>query len=234
MRCLFLSDAHYPRNDIFIDFLIDNYNKYDNIYILGDLFEFYYGYENFFYPHHIKLINALNIISNKTRLVLFEGNHEYRLEKIKQFVNAEVIKDSLIEQIDGKKVFMQHGDTIDTKDLSYRIFRNSLKNSLTLSVINKISPTTLFNLSKSASSFSKKITKSKKIKKIDEAFLNFAKNRIKGGADIVILAHTHRPSITKIDKGLYINSGDFFDNLSYITYETKRGFLLNFYERGKK
>ncbi|MGB9755634.1 MAG: metallophosphoesterase, partial [Desulfurella sp.] len=79
MKALFLSDIHYKGNEEFLVFLDKIYKQYDKIYIVGDLFEFYYGYE-FLFCQHIKLINLLKKVSDEKKVYLFEGNHEYRLE----------------------------------------------------------------------------------------------------------------------------------------------------------
>ncbi len=231
MRCLFISDSHYPKNDAVIDFLLKQYEEFDSIFILGDLFEFYYGYRGFFYSHHLKLINLLNIVSNKKRVFIFEGNHEYNLEAIKEFINVEVIKKELVIKLDDFLVHLEHGDTIDKNDVGYRMFRAALKNRLTLNLIDKISPRFLYFLSQKASQFSKKRLHSKKYRGTDKALEVFAEDRLKNGIDVVILAHTHNPTIKKIGSGLYINSGDFFKHFSYVVYDSKSGFSLEFFRR---
>jgi len=231
MRCLFISDSHYPKSEAIIDFLFKYYDEYDNIFILGDLFEFYYGYRGFFYPHHLKLINLLNIISNKKKVFIFEGNHEYNLEVIKEFVNVEVVKRELVIKLDDFLVHLEHGDTIDKKDIGYRMFRGALKNRFTLKLIDRISPRFLYFLSQKASEFSKKRLHSKKYRGTDEALERFAESKIEDGTDVVILAHTHNPIIKRIENGLYINSGDFFKHLSYVVYDSESGFSLESFRR---
>ncbi len=229
MRCLFVSDAHYPKNDAIINFLLDVYCTFDKIFILGDLFEFYYGYKGFFYSHHIKLINLLGIISKKTEVILVEGNHEYNLENIKAFVNVEVVKRHRIFLIDSLKVYVEHGDSIDKKDISYRIFRAFLKNRITLKIIDNINPSFLYFMSQKASEFSKKRLKIRSYRGTQREFELFAKKIIDNGADIVVLAHTHKPAIKRFGKGLYINTGDFFEHFSYVVYDSKTGFSLKFF-----
>lgn len=233
MKCLFVSDAHYPSNNKIIDFLIDSYGQYDIIFILGDLFEFYYGYKNFLYTHHMKLINMLNMISKKSRVILFEGNHEYNLKRIKDFLNVDVVEHYLNIEIDGLKLHLEHGDTIDKKDTAYRLFRAALKNTATLKIIDKLPPYFLLELSKMASSFSKKSLNNKRYRNTDKALETFAENKIREGFDYVILAHTHNPVVKKINKGTYINCGDFFNRFSYAVYESSEGFSLRFFDGGK-
>ncbi|WP_022670096.1 UDP-2,3-diacylglucosamine diphosphatase [Hippea alviniae] len=220
MKCLFLSDAHYPFGSYIVDFLLDTYHRYDAIYILGDLFEFYYGYKGFVYPHHRKLISVLSLIAKKRRLVLFEGNHEYRLKNIREFVDAEVVYEFKEEIIDKFRVFLAHGDTIDANDRAYRLFRAFLKNRITLDFINYcVSKSVLLKLSKIASDFSKNSLRDKSYRRTSIALEKFAKSKIEEGFDVVVLAHTHEPVFKKIKNGLYINTGEFIKHPTYAVYE---------------
>ncbi len=219
MKCLFVSDAHYPLSKEIVNFLLEKAIEFDSIYILGDLFEFYYGYRNFIYPHHLKLINTLKYLSDKVKITVFEGNHEYRLETLKEYMNVKIVKNELIEKMDDYTVYMAHGDTIDKLDFAYRIFRASLKNYCTLSVINYIPPSTLHFLSKCASKLSKESIKAKKYRGTEKALETFAKAKLKSGIDVVILGHTHLSTLKKTKNGIYINTGEFFDRFNYVTFE---------------
>lgn len=233
MKCLFMSDIHYPiRGDIFLEFLWDNYMDFDRIYLLGDIFEFYFGYKNFIYRHHIKLFSLLRTVSKKKKLYIFEGNHEYKLESLRQFIDAHIVKRRLIEKIDGLTIHMEHGDMIDREDIAYTTFRNALKNQVMLHVIEYIKPSLLLFLSKKASHFSKTNIKSKKNRRTDKALEKFASFKIKNGTDAVILAHTHNPVLIKRNSGVYINTGDFLEHFTYATYETGKGFSLHNYTGG--
>ncbi len=232
MRCLFLSDAHYPLSKRIVDFLLYAYYDYDAIYILGDLFEFFYGYKDFFYSHHLPLLNALSMIAEKRKVVLIEGNHEYALENIKQFIKAEIVPSFADIEIDGLKIHIGHGDTIDKKDLGYRLFRAFLKNPVTLSAIEHLNPACLLELSKRASEFSKRGLASKGYRRVEEALERYACDRIERyGYDAVILGHTHTPRMKKCKNGLYINTGDFFEHYSYVTYAKGIGFRINFFSK---
>ncbi|AHF97912.1 MULTISPECIES: UDP-2,3-diacylglucosamine diphosphatase [Desulfurella] len=219
MKALFLSDIHYKGNEEFLVFLDTIYKQYDRIYIVGDLFEFYYGYE-FLFCQHIKLISLLKKISEEKKVYLFEGNHEYRLEAIKKFLpKIEVVKKELIENIDSKLFYIEHGDCIDKKDKAYLMFRNILKNRFTLMLINLISPVFLLKLANIASKISKKNLKNKTLRRTDAALEEFAQNLIKKGFDFVLFAHTHNPVLKQINNGIYVNIGDFCENFTYVEFD---------------
>jgi UDP-2,3-diacylglucosamine hydrolase len=219
MKLLFLSDIHYKNGEMFLNFLKSIYKSYDKIYIVGDLFEFYYGYD-FLFCHHVKLIELLKEISDEKKVYIFEGNHEYKLEAIKKFLpNIEIVKKELIENIDAKLFYIEHGDCIDKKDKTYRLFRSILKNPFTLKIIKLISPVFLLKLAHIASKISKNNLKNKALRKTDIALEEFATQLIKKGFDYVILAHTHNPLLKTIDNGIYANIGDFCEHFTYIEYD---------------
>jgi UDP-2,3-diacylglucosamine pyrophosphatase LpxH len=68
---------------------------------------------------------------------------------------------------------------------------------------------------------------------------SFAQRKLREGFDAVILAHTHLPeAITVKDQGrkaYYFNVGDWIKDFSYLRYNEKRGFSLEYFKkRGKR
>ena len=45
--------------------------------------------------------------------------------------------------------------------------------------------------------------------------LLYAERMIREGADVVVMGHHHKPAIAQIDKGVYVNLGDW---IAYNTY----------------
>ena len=64
---------------------------------------------------------------------------------------------------------------------------------------------------------------------------SFAQRKLKQGFDAVILAHTHLPeAITVKDQGrqaYYFNVGDWIKDFSYLRYNEKRGFSLEYFKK---
>jgi UDP-2,3-diacylglucosamine pyrophosphatase LpxH len=67
---------------------------------------------------------------------------------------------------------------------------------------------------------------------------SFAQRKLKQGFDAVILAHTHLPeAITVKDQGreaYYFNVGDWIKDFSYLRYNEKKGFSLEYYAMRRK
>ena len=55
----------------------------DMVFVLGDLFEFYHGYEGYIYPWYRPIVDAFKTITEQGKSVYFlEGNHEFDMGQI--------------------------------------------------------------------------------------------------------------------------------------------------------
>lgn len=67
---------------------------------------------------------------------------------------------------------------------------------------------------------------------------SFARRKLKQGLDAVILAHTHLPeAITMKEQGrqaYYFNVGNWIRDFSYLRYNEKKGFSLEYYTKKEK
>ncbi len=67
-----------PKLNFFKDFLKDILDKVDKVFILGDLFEFYHGYDGYIYPWYKGVADVLKKLTESGKSVVFlEGNHEF-------------------------------------------------------------------------------------------------------------------------------------------------------------
>lgn len=150
MRILFLADAHLLSPDdrnyrALCRFLKELNGTVETLYIMGDLFDFWLGFpcSSFISPHE-PLLQALDDLKNSgCRLVYFEGNHDFHLGTVfSNRLGAEIHTGPAIQEIQGKKVYLCHGDQINREDYGYRLLRMILHNRLTGSLVG-IFPTKL-------------------------------------------------------------------------------------------
>lgn len=234
MKAIFFSDVHLERNDsrkisTVTTFVREICIQAELIFILGDLFEFFYGYKNYIYPWYLEVIDALKGLTEKGKKVYFlEGNHEFQLgNALKNYAGIECLRELSIE-IDKKKVFLSHGNEfIKNNPLRF------LKSRFVYSVMEALGPDFTW---KTAMLSSMLLSDKKKPYREDikQKFRLLAKARLDEGYDVVILAHTHMPDRVEFGTGnfrkLYLNTGDLFKYHSYIEYETDRGFEIKEYK----
>ena len=70
MKAIFFSDAHIDKNDTqkisFVEKFIDDVcSDADIVFILGDLFEFYHGYEGYIFPWYRSITESFKTLVEK-------------------------------------------------------------------------------------------------------------------------------------------------------------------------
>ena len=115
MKAVFFSDAHLADNDAgkvraVKTFLRQMAEDADIVVVLGDLFEFYHGYDGYIYPFYKEIVDALRDAALSKSVYFIEGNHEYRMGPyFESYTGIRCVR-SLSLDLDGKHVFLCHGD----------------------------------------------------------------------------------------------------------------------------
>lgn len=85
MRAIFIADAHLrqPGDEnyrLLMEFLAGLRGNVDTLYILGDLFEFWIGYDPVPFTHYLPLLDRLReLVDSGVRIEYFEGNHDFHM-----------------------------------------------------------------------------------------------------------------------------------------------------------
>lgn len=154
------------------------------------------------------------------------GNHDELLRRYSGLALGNLqLEDKLILELDGRKHWFFHGDVFD---VSMRGSKWLAKLGTTgyelLIIINKLANFILEFFGKEKISLSKKIKESVKkgVKKLGNYELTAAEIAIENGYDFVLNGHVHMPVIKEIvtDSGkvMYLNSGDWVENMTSLEY----------------
>ena len=134
MRAIFIADAHLMSPDDtnyrqMLRFLHELEGKADALYIMGDLFDFWLGFPSRPFTQYDAILDALErLVARGCRLVYFEGNHDFHLgEVFSQRLKAEIHTGPAIDCIQGKRLYLCHGDQINPEDHYYRLLRFLLR-----------------------------------------------------------------------------------------------------------
>lgn len=176
--------------------------------------------------NHIKLISEFLKISNKSKITWIRGNHDNFIENFfdTKLTNIDISNEMVIE-VKDKKYYVFHGDLIDIFITKYKwlAYIGSIGYDLAL-LINRIYNNYRKFRGKKYYSISDKIKKSIKfatnyINDFEENAIKIAKSKnCEGG---VICGHIHVPEIREINGSLYINSGDWIENMTAIVIDKK-------------
>jgi UDP-2,3-diacylglucosamine hydrolase len=249
---IFVSDAHFTgRNpesmEAFLKFLDSEEKQIGHLVILGDLFEFFFGFKNFFsdekssaFTDYLPVFNKLQSLYREgIRIKYFEGNHDFFLHSFfsEQFgIKVEVYPDGCEERLEGKRVFIAHGDLANPKQWAYRTFRSILKNPLTYRLIHVAGPRVSRRVAHTLSDMSYQKYHNEGQFTSPPAFKAFAHQKFLEGFEIVILGHSHFPEEVEewIDRRrcLYYNVGDWMGHRSFLRFTSPDRFELSRFLEG--
>lgn len=227
----FISDAHLgsrapEAEKRLADFLVSIKGRAGSLYILGDLFEFWFGYKRVMPRAGLGILSKVaELKRNGTRVILFKGNHDVWFdEALKKEFGFEGFYDELETEIDGKRVFLIHGDALD-KELIPRFFRSLMKSRLNARLFSLLHPDIGIGL---ARWIARKSREKGAKRSLVEGMRGFAKDKIRQGFDVVIIGHSHIPERLEFEKGVYLNIGDWVKSFTYGLIDNGRVSLERF------
>lgn len=189
------------------------------LYILGDLFDFWFGGNRVFIARYSPILDKLKELAEESvKIVFIEGNHEVNMGRFfTDTLKADVFTEEAKIDLNGKAAYLTHGDLIDRDDTTHIKWRKFLKGPVAY-LIMKLLPGWFFIwLSKKISSTSRGYSKGKV--SLKETILDKLVSEMgREGIETIIFAHTHTPLIKKNGDGFIVNPGAFMDNGSYARY----------------
>lgn len=198
------------------------------IILNGDFIDVW-NFRKYYWPesHMMVLRTLLTKMANGTDIYYITGNHDEVLRKVSSLqLGPLFIRDKLVLNLKGEKVWIFHGDIFDvTMKHSKWIARIGGKGYDLLIMINKLINWVSIQMGRDKISLSKKIKDS--VKKAVQFIDNFENTAIdlaiEQGYDYVICGHIHQPKIRgyQNQKGsvIYMNSGDWVENLTALEYD---------------
>ncbi|RXG22467.1 UDP-2,3-diacylglucosamine diphosphatase [Leeuwenhoekiella aequorea] len=203
----------------------------------GDIIDIWQFRKRYFPKSHLQVIKKIISLAAKgTQVYYITGNHDEKLRKFSpvEFGNISVI-DKLVLNLDGKKAWIFHGDVFDASIQHTKwIAKLGGWGYDFLIVLNSFINWCLVSLGRPKYSLSKKIKNS--VKKAVSFVTDFeetaAELAIENKFEYVICGHIHQPQMRKvintIGSCLYLNSGDWIENLTALEYHDKTWSLMEY------
>jgi UDP-2,3-diacylglucosamine hydrolase len=147
------------------------------------------------------------------------GNHDFWLGDFLSREAGLVIHRDQHETVEqGKKLFLIHGDGLSPSDGGYRFLKKILRNRLNIWLYRKLPVDWGIPLAKYVAGKSRSHTSGRTMKFLQD-YEDYAAAKLKEGYDAVVIGHLHQPVRKEFEEGLYLNSGDFIKNFSYLRME---------------
>jgi len=209
----------------------------EKLILNGDIIDIWHFRKRYFPKTHLQVIKKIIDLSTKgTEVYYITGNHDEMLRKFSDISMGNIhILDKLIMNLDGKKAWIFHGDVFDVSIQHTKwIAKLGGWGYDFLILFNRLINWVLIRMGKEKYSLSKQIKNGvkKAIKYIDDFESVAADIAIENGYKYVICGHIHQPQmLRKVNKNgtcLYLNSGDWIENLTALEYHHKRWELYHF------
>ncbi len=193
----------------------------------GDIVDIWQFRKRYWPKSHMKVVKyVMGLIAKGVQVYYVTGNHD---EMMRKFVGFELgnfrIVNKIVLEIDGRKAWIFHGDVFDvTMQHSKWLAKLGAVGYDILIFINTLVNFCSRLIGKGKISFSKRIKE--KVKSAVKFINNFehtaAQIAIANHYDYVVCGHIHQPDLREIktDKGktMYLNSGDWVENLTALEY----------------
>lgn len=240
----FISDAHLGigskeqeriKETAIVRFLDEIKNDGKELYIVGDLFDFWFEYKytvpKGFYRFFSKLAEA---IESGLKVYYLAGNHDFwRGNYFKDEFGIDILDEPFERTIEGKRFYIHHGDGLAYNDTGYKIAKVILRSRICQKLYSMLHPTLAIGLAKGTSSKSREHT-SKKDYSQKDGLRDFAIEKLKEGYDYVLMGHRHKPEMIDYEGRFYYNLGDWMYNFTYGVFRDGVFELKRFYNIKEK
>lgn len=207
----------------------------------GDIIDGWQFSKRYFPTSHLQVIKEImNLITRGTRVIYITGNHD---EMMRRYSDIQIgnfqLTDKVVIEIDGKMTWIFHGDVFDatTKGSAKLLAKLGGHGYDLLILLNRFINYGLRLVGKEKMSLSKKVKDS--VKQAVSWIGNFeqtaAELAIAKKYDYVICGHIHQPQKrlveTKDGKVMYMNSGDWIENLTALEYNNNEWEIFHYDEK---
>lgn len=222
-----LRDASSIKTKLVLRFLQEKASQFQKLYILGDLFDVWPGTNAYLVKTFRPVLDTLRgLVRDGHEVHYLEGNHDFRLGQFfTESLGIRVYDREIIEEWNGKKVYMQHGDLGNPKEVGYRALRYVLRHDFVHWVARAVPPDWVFRVGQGSSQLSRDYQKRliSEDDRIRGIYRLAAQQLFQKGYDYVLMGHTHLPDdfSEKINgrSCRYLNSGDWVRNFTYLEYD---------------
>ena len=193
---------------------------------MGDIFDYWFEYKTVVpAPFYRTLSKISELVDKGIKITYIMGNHDFGH---KDFFQKEfgilVNRADEIREINGKKLFISHGDGKGPGDIGYKILKSILRAPFSNWLFRLIHPDLGIGIASGSSKTSRGYT-DKKDYGPNDSMMIFAEEKIKEGYDFVIMGHRHKLINQQFGSGRYINLGAWFKDAHYGVFDGEEFYL---------
>ena len=153
MKTFFVSDVHLglqvsdpaDRERRFVDFLSSLPQDTDALYLLGDIWDFWYEYRDVVPKGYIRVFAALTALMDRgVKVYFFQGNHDVWTYNYFEELGMKRLVQPYVVEIEGKNFCLGHGDGLGPVPFGYRFLRGIFHNKVLQFLFSNLHPWVAF------------------------------------------------------------------------------------------
>lgn len=192
------------------------------LFLLGDLFDFWFEYRQVVPKGYVRVLGKLaEIADNGIPIYFFIGNHDlWMRDYLKQELNATIFKEPQRFLINEKQFLIAHGDGLGPGDYGYKFLKKIFTNPIAQFLFYLLHPDFSIWLGKTLSERNKYLSGKEEDTyqgNENEWLYQYSQSmQEKENFDYLVFGHRHLPLEKKIGgKAVYINTGDWINHFTY-------------------
>ncbi len=220
------AEASRPREMRFVKWLDTIKEDAAAIFLLGDLFDFWFEYRHVVPKGFVRTLGKLaEIRDSGIPVYFFVGNHDLWMnDYFEKELNIPVYHSTREFEFNGKSFLVGHGDGLGPGDIGYKRMKRVFKNPVSKYFYRWLHPDLGVPLAKYFSVKNKAISGEEDINFLGEDkewLIQYCRRKLETKHyDYFIFGHRHLPMEIDLNgKSTYINLGDWIDHFTYAEFD---------------
>ena len=194
------------------------------IYLLGDIFDFWFEYEKVVPKGFVRLLAKLaDLVDKGIQINFLVGNHDmWMRDYLEKEIGLKVHFKEFIFEENNQLIFIGHGDGLGKGDYKYKILKSLFTSNICRWFFSRLDPNFGLRLGQAWSNKSRKKQENTTSEE-KEILVEYCKEQQKNNpVDYYVFGHRHIPMEVKIDeRANYVNLGDWIHHYSYAVLSDK-------------
>ena len=237
-KIYFASDQHFGIPDFessklrekkFISWLDEIKSDAKAIFLLGDLFDFWYEYKTVVPKGFVRVLGKIaELRDSGIPIYFFVGNHDlWMIDYFETELDIPVYHRAKEFEFEGKTFLIGHGDGLGPGDKGYKRMKKVFSHPLSKWFYRWLHPDIGVKLGQYLSTKNKLISGDEDIKFLgedNEWLAQYAKRKLEQKHyDYFLFGHRHMPMEIEVgENSIYINTGDWISHFTYAVFDGEK------------
>lgn len=226
--------ASREREDKIVRWLDSIKSDAAEIYLVGDIFDFWFEYSKAIPKGFIRFQGKLAELTDAgIKVTFFRGNHDmWMFDYFTKELGIEIVSNELVFERNGKKFYIHHGDGLGPGDAKYKFLKKIFRSRVCQWLFARIHPNFGIGVALAWSHGSRVASMKKEEYKGEEQewLVTYCREMLKNEHfDYLIFGHRHLPLDIKLtDNSRYINLGEWINFSKYAVFDGADLTLMSF------